>query len=212
MGVPSSDTYLSIIGGGLVAAIVTIIASVYWDKKKQKLSEDWEFRRYQANLVHFSTAGLMEAYFSAKSELLYMTSTLEVLLGTLNQLTAQADLIVRQQGGPQLTVADLERRKHELLEPFSNFNAQQVTSRWNQYEQKAKDNHAKTEVHLATLLDLIPAELYAELVGLHQRLSAPFVWDLPHAKEKLATLDGAQSEILDLRQKLLRQLEAKLGR
>ena len=156
----SSDTYLSIIGGGLVAAIVTIGSNIWWDRKKQQLSEDWEFRRYQANLIHISTAGLMEAFFSAKSELLYMTSTLETLLATLNQLSAQADMIVRQQGGPQLTVEELEQRKQQLLQPFQAFNAQQVTLRWNQYEQKGNENHAKGEIHLTTLKHLIPAELY----------------------------------------------------
>src|ERR1019366_4939614 len=207
-----SDTYLSIVGGGLVAAVVTTVANIFWDQKKQKLSEDWELRRYQANLIHFSTAGLMEAFFSAKSELLYMTSTLELLLGTLNQLTAQADQIVRQQGGPQLTVAELEQRKQQLLQPFQSFNAQQVTLRWNQYEQKAKENHAKAEVHLTTLKHLVPAELYDGLLTLFERFSAPFVWDLPHAKEKLKTLEDALPEILELRAKLFRQLEIKLGR
>lgn len=68
------EPFLSIVGGGLIAAIITIAFNVYWDNKKQKASEDWEFRRYQANLVHHSTAGLMEAFFSAKSEMLYLTS------------------------------------------------------------------------------------------------------------------------------------------
>ena len=40
----------------------------------------------------------MDAFFSAKNEMYYLTSTLESLLATLNQLSAQADQIVRQQG------------------------------------------------------------------------------------------------------------------
>lgn len=108
------EPFLSIVGGGLIAAIITIAFNVYWDNKKQKASEDWEFRRYQANVMHYSTAGLMEAFFSGKSEMLYLTSTLETLLATLTRLTAQADQIVRQQGGPTLTVAELEQRKNQL--------------------------------------------------------------------------------------------------
>jgi hypothetical protein len=61
-------------------------------------SEDWEFRRYHANQIHFATAGLMEVFFAAKIELYFLTAALETLLAGLNQLTAQADAIVRQQG------------------------------------------------------------------------------------------------------------------
>lgn len=207
-----AEPFLSIVGGGLIAAIVTIVFNAYWDSRKQNIAEDWEFRRYQANLIHYSTAGLMEAFFSGKSELLYLTSTLEVLLATLNQLAAQADQIVRQQGGPALTVAELEQRKQQLLQPFQNFNNQQVVLRWNQYEQKAKENHGKAEVHLTTLQRLIPAQLYAELIAMFERLSAPFIWDLPHAKDKLRILEDALPEVLVLREKLAKALEAKLGR
>jgi hypothetical protein len=59
------EPYLSIIGGGLVAAVITLVFNALWDKHKQKLMEDWEFKRYQANAIHFSTMGLMEAYFSS---------------------------------------------------------------------------------------------------------------------------------------------------
>jgi hypothetical protein len=207
-----TEPFLSIVGGGLVAAVLTLGFNAWWDGRKQKLAEDWEFKRYHANIIHSSTAGLMDAFFSAKNEMYYLTSTLEALLQTLNQLSAQADQIVRQQGGPELTVAALEERKRQLLQPFQTFNQQQVTMRWNQYEQKAKENHTKAEVHLTTLKALIPKSLYEELMALFQRLSAPFVWDLPHGKEKLQTLEGAVEEVLAIREKLMHELEMKLGR
>jgi hypothetical protein len=207
-----SEPWLSVVAGGFVAAVVTLIFNAWWDGKKQKLTEDWEFRRYHANQIHLATAGIMEAYFSAKTELYYLTTTLESLLGTLNQLTAQADQIIRQQGGPELTVAVLQQRKQPLLEPFQKFNQEQVNLRWGHYEQKAKENHTKAEVHLMTLKFLVPAALHDELMALFLRRSAPFYWDLLHAKEKLALLESAQSEVLALRFKLMRQLELKLGR
>jgi hypothetical protein len=207
-----SDPWLSIVGGGLIAAIVTIAFSAWWDTRKQKATEDWEFRRYHANQIHFSIAGIMEAYFSARTELYYLTNSIATLLGNLNQLTAQADQIVRQQGGPELTVAVLEQRKAALLQPFQNFNQEQINLRWNQYEQKAKENHTKAEVQLATLKLLIPAALHAELNALFEKLSAPFVWDLVHGREKLATLEAAQPEVLALRERLVAEIEKKLGR
>jgi hypothetical protein len=209
-GVP--EPWLSIIGGGLAAALLMIIFNALWDVRKQKMAEDWEFKRYEANQIHFAIAGIMEAYFSAKSEMYYLTSTLESLLATLNQLAAQADQIVRQQGGPELTVAVLEQRKQALLQPFQNFNQQQVALRWNQYEQKAKENHTKAEVHLATLKFLVPTELYNELIAIFQKLSARFPWNLAGGKEKLATLDAAQADVLALRGKMMRELEKTLGR
>lgn len=207
-----TETLLSIVGGGLVAAILTIVFNALWDIRKQKMAEDWEFKRYHANVIHRSTAGLLEAFFSGKNEMYYLTSTLESLLARLNQLTAQADQIVRQQGGPELTVAALEERKRQLLQPFQTFNQEQVTARWNQYEQKAKENHTKAEIHLTALKPLIPSALYDDLMRLFQRLSAPFVWDLPRGKEKLKTLEDAVPEVMGLREKLMRELEIKLGR
>lgn len=209
---PATEALLGIIGGGLAAAILTIGFNAWWDKRKQKMTEDWDFRRYQANQIHFATAGIMEAYFSAKTEMYYLTSTLETLLAALNQLTAQADQIVRQQGGPQLTVTVLEQRKQALLQPFQKFNQEQVRLRWGQYEQKAKENHTKAEVHLTALKPLIPKALHDELMALFLRLSASFEWDLPHGKEKLALLEGALPEVLALREKLMRELERRLGR
>ena len=178
-----SEPWLSVVAGGAVAALMTLFFNAWWDSRKQKMSEDWEFRRYHANMIHQSTAGLMEAFFTAKAEMLYLTSTLETLLAALNQLSAQADLIVRQQAGTALSVAEFDQRKQQLLQPFQTYNQQQVTLRWNQYEQRAKENHAKAEVHLTTLKSLIQADLYIELMALFSRLSAPFVWDLPHGKE-----------------------------
>jgi molybdenum-dependent DNA-binding transcriptional regulator ModE len=212
MDIPHGEPFLSIIGGGLVAAVITLVFNAWWDTHKQKLLEDWEFKRYQANTIHFSTMGLMEAFFAAKTEMYYLTSVLESLLETLNQLSTQADAIVRQQGGPELTVAVLEERKRQLLQPFQNFNSQQVTVRWNQYEQKAKENHAKAEIHITTLKSLIPAKLHEELVALFGRLSAPFPWNLPHGKEKLALLEAALPDILRIRGQLMRELELKLER
>ncbi len=126
-----TEPFLSIVGGGLVAAALTLGFNAWWDKRKQKLTEDWEFKRYEANQIHFATMGLVEAFFAAKAEMYYLNAVLGTLLGTLNQLAAQADAIVRQQGGPQLTVGELDERKRQLLEPFRNFNQQQVNLRWN---------------------------------------------------------------------------------
>jgi hypothetical protein len=132
----------------------------------------------------------MEAYFSAKTGMYYITTTLESLWASLNQLSAQADQIVRQQGGPALTVAELEQRKQQLLQPFQTYNTQQVGLRWNQYEQKAKENHAKAEINLMTLKPLIPTALYDELTALFVRLSAPFRLGPTSWKGKIESLGG----------------------
>ena len=156
--------------------------------------------------------GLMEVFFSAKTEILFLVATLETLLGVLNQLTAQADAIVRQQGGPQLTVAELEQRKAQLLQPFQVYNQQQVALRWNQYEQKAKDLQGKAEAYLTVLQPLVPASLYAQTLALYQTLSAPWVSDLPHAKERLKVFEDSLPALNHIREQLTRQIEVKLGR
>ena len=51
------NPWLSIVGGGLVSVLITIGFNVYWDRKKQQLLEDWEFRRYHANQIHVATLG-----------------------------------------------------------------------------------------------------------------------------------------------------------
>jgi hypothetical protein len=206
------EPFLSIVGGGLVAALVTIGFNVWWDYKKQKSLEDWEFKRYEANVIHYCTNALMEAFFSAKTELYYLTSTLESLLNSLQQLGHQADAIIRQELGPNLTVAELEQRKEAALEPFKTYNQQQINIRWNQYEQKAKESHAKAEVNLVTLRPLIRQRLYEDVAELFDRLSEPFIWDLPHGNEKLQTLEDATTEILQFREDLMAEMEVKLGR
>jgi hypothetical protein len=206
------EPWLSVIGGGLAAALVTIGFNVWWDKQKQKQSEDWEFRRYQANQVHFSTFGLIEVFFSAKTELYFLVSTLETLLASLNQLAFQADAIVRQQGGPQLTVADLEQRKAQLLQPFQTYNAQQVSLRWNQFEQKTKDLQAKAEAHLNVLRPLVPSALYEQILALYGKFSPRWVWDLPHAQERLKLYEENIPDVNRIREQLTKQIEIKLGR
>ena len=206
------DTVLSIVGGGLVAAVLTIFFNAWWDTRKQKASEDWEFRRYRANLIHHGAFGLMEVFFAAKAELDYLVGTLDALLATLNQLSAQADAIVRQQGGPALTVAQLEQRKRDLLQPFQNFNSEQVRVRWNQYEQKAKELEAKAESYLNVLQPLVPQGLNAEMNQLFLALSEDFVWDLPHAKEKFQVYIDKTPEFQALQKRLAEQIEVQLGR
>jgi len=206
------EPWLSVLGGGLAAALVTIGFNVWWDKQKQKLSEDWEFRRYHANQVHFATAGLMEVFFAAKTEIYFLACTLETLLAGLNQLATQADAIVRQQGGPQLTVAELEQRKAQLLQPFQTYNAQQVSLRWNQFEQKTKELQAKAEAYISVLQPLIPAPVYAQLLALYQKFEGRWVWDLPHAQERLKLYEDNIPELNRIRGQLTKQIEIKLGR
>jgi len=206
------EPWLSVVGGGLAAALVTIAFGVFWDIRKQKSSEDWEFRRYHANQVHFATVGLTEVFFAAKTELYFIASTLETLLAGLNQLATQADTIVRQQGGPQLTVTELETRKAQLLQPFQTYNKQQVSLRWNQFEQKTKELQAKAEAYMSVLQPLIPASVYGQLLALYQKFEGRWVWDLPHAQERLQLYEDNIPELNRIRGQLTRQIEIKLGR
>lgn len=176
------------------------------------MAEDWEFRRYHANQIHIATFGLMEVFFAAKTEIYFLAATLETLLGALNQLRAQADAIVRQQGGPQLTVAQLEQRKAELLQPFEKYNNEQVGLRWNQFEQKSKELQAKAEGYMSVLQPLIPVAIYEQLGALYQKFSTRWVWDLPHAQERFKLYENAVPELNLIREQLARQIEVKLGR
>jgi hypothetical protein len=207
-----AEPWLSVVAGGLAAAVLTLIFNVCWDWRKQKLAEDWEFRRYHANQIHIATFGLIEAFFTVKTEIYYLTCTLETLLGSLNQLAAQADAIVRQQGGPQLTVALLEQRKEELLQPFKRYNQEQVHLRWNQFEQKSKELQAKAEVYVSMLQPLVPAATYKQLIALYQKFDTRWVWDLPHAQERLKLYEDSIPDVKVIREQLTKQIEVKLGR
>ena len=63
-----------------------------------------------------------------------------------------------------------------------------------------------------SLKPLISTPLHDELMALFQRLSAPFQWDLPNGKEKLAVLEAALPEVIASREKLMQELEKKLDR
>jgi hypothetical protein len=154
----------------------------------------------------------MEVFFAAKIELYFLTATLETLLASLNQVTIQADAIVRQQGGPQLTVPELEQRKAQLLQPFRTYNDQQVAVRWNQFEQKTKDLQAKAEAYISALQPLIPAPVYRQLLALYQKFEGRWFWDLPHAQERLKLYEDSVPELNRIREQLTKQIEIKLGR
>ena len=206
------NPWLSVVGGGLVSVLITIGFNVYWDKKKQQLLEDWEFRRYHANQIHVATAGLVEAFFESKAEMYFLFYTLETLAGTLTQLTSQAEAIVRQQARPELTAAELEQRKAQWLQPFQKFNQEQVTLRWNQHEQKAKEMQAKAETHLSELQPLIPSPIFDQLLALYAKLNTRWVWSLQSAQEQSQVYEDVLPELTRIRAALMQQIEIKLGR
>ena len=207
-----SEPLLSIIGGGLAAAIVTIAFNAWWDNRKERRAEDWEFRRYRANLVHGAAFGLMEIFFSAKTEIDYLVGTLGTLDASLRQLDHQADAIIRQQGGSLITVVQLEQRKADLLQPFRTFHQQQVQLRWNQYEQKVKDLEAKAEALLNVLQPLLPDDLNGEIVALFVQLTADYEWNLANAEARLTLFRESQPRFTNIQRKLARQIEIQLGR
>src|SRR5258708_19036792 len=153
-----SEPWLSIIGGGLVAAIATLLFNAWWDTRKAKNAEDWEFKRYRANLIHHSRIGLMDAFFGYKSELEFLAGTLEAMVNSLELLTKKTEEMIKQAGGQGLTVAQLEEQKNAVLQPYQQYNAQQIVLRWNQHEQKAKDLQAKAESIFGVLQPLVPPD------------------------------------------------------
>jgi hypothetical protein len=204
--------WLSIVAGGLVSVLITIGFNVYWDQKKQELLEDWEFRRYHANQIHLATSGLMEAFFAAKAELYFLFYTLETLAESFTQLTSQADEIVRLQADPGSNAAELERRKTQWLQPLQKFNQEQVTLRWNQHEQKAKELQAQAETHMSALQPLVPAPLFQELLAFYAKLNTRWTWSLQSAQEQSKLYEDAVPEISRIRSKLVEQIELKLRR
>ena len=205
------NPWLSIVGGGLVSVLVTIGFNVYWDGKKQRLLEDWEFRRYHANQIHLATAGLMEAFFAAKAELYFLFYTLETLAGTLTQLVAEADVMAAQQGGGELADDEIELRNAKWLQPFRKFNQEQVALRWNQHEQRANEIQAKAETHMNELQALVPAPLFNQLVRLYAKLNTRWSWSLQAAQEQSKLYEDVLPEVIRIRAELMQQIEIKMG-
>jgi hypothetical protein len=204
------NPWLSIVGGGLVSVLITIGFNVYWDIKKQRLLEDWEFRRYQANQIQLATAGVMEAFFAAKAELYFLFYTLETLAGSIAGLTSQAEAIVREQAGPELTATELEQRKAQWLQPFQDFNQKQVILRWNQHEQKANETQAKAETHISQLQPLVPAAIFQQLLALYARLNTRWSWSLQAVREQSQLFEDSLPELSSVRSELMKQIELKL--
>jgi hypothetical protein len=127
-------------------------------------------------------------------------------------LTSQAEAIVRQQARPELTAAELEQRKAQWLQPFQKFNQEQVTLRWNQHEQKAKEMQAKAETHLSELQPLIPSPIFDQLLALYAKLNTRWVWSLQSAQEQSQVYEDVLPELTRIRAALMQQIEIKLGR
>src|SRR5450432_353160 len=173
-----NETLLSIVGGGTVAAFLTIFFNVYWDTKKERSSQDWEFKRYRANLVHTATFGLMETFFAAKTEIEYLVGTLSSLEAALSGLMLNTITTTRQHGGPHLTVDELNRIVDEQMQGYRNYTKQQIDIRWNQYEQKMKDLQARSLGYLSVLKPLVQLALYGHILALVTELSTPYPWTL----------------------------------
>jgi hypothetical protein len=154
----------------------------------------------------------MEAFFASKSELFFLYYTLETLTGTLTQLTSQSDTIVRQQSAPDITAAEFEQRKAQWLQPFQHFNQEQVTLRWSQHEQKAKELQAKAETHMSELQPLVPSQVFAQLIAVYAKLNTQWSWTLQSAREQSQLYEDALPEITRIRAALMQQIELKLIR
>jgi hypothetical protein len=204
--------WLSIVGGGLVSVLITIGFNVYWDKKKQELLEDWEFRRYHANQIHLATVGLMESFFAAKAELYFLFYTLETLAGALAQLTSEADAVVQVQVGPELSAAESEVRKAQWLQPFQKFNQEQVALRWNQHDQKANEIQAKAEAHMSELQTLVPASIFEQLLALYAKLNTRWAWSLQAVQEQSKLFEDVLPELSRIRAQLMQQIKLTMGR
>lgn len=208
-----TEPWLSVIGGGFVAAVVTVVFNAWWDSKKEQSAQQWEFRRYRANLVHGAAFGLMDAFFAAKTEIDYLVGTLGSLQAGLEQLGTRADAIVlRQAVGQHLTGGELEQMKAALMQPFQTYNQQQVALRWNQYEQKMKDLEARAETYMYVLEPLIPADLHQRLVAMVRKLSEDYPWDLPNARQKLELFVESLPEFQAIQREVTNQIEVQLGR
>jgi len=207
-----SEPWLSVVGGGFVAAVLTLVFNAWWDTKKAKNAEDWEFKRYRANIIHHSRIGLMDCFFGAKSELEFLAGTLETLVGSLDALAKTAEGIVKQAGGQPLTVAQLDERKNALLQPYQQYNQQQIQLRWNQHELKAKELQAKAESLLYVLQPLVPPDLYKDMAGLYGKLNTPWVWNLQNTKLRLEMYKSVLPEFQALQERLAKHIEVQLGR
>ena len=65
------EPWFAVVGDALAAALLTIVFNAVWDDKKQKLAEDWEFRRYHANMIHVATVGIVDAFFPPNGVYVY---------------------------------------------------------------------------------------------------------------------------------------------
>jgi hypothetical protein len=65
---------------------------------------------------------------------------------------------------------------------------------------------------MSVLQPLIPSSVYGELVALYQKFEGRWVWDLPHAQERLRLYQDNVPELNRIRGQLTKRIEIKLGR
>ena len=65
---------------------------------------------------------------------------------------------------------------------------------------------------MSILQPLIAGPIYARILALYQKFAPRWIWDLPHAQERLQLYEDSLPELSQIRMQLAQQIEVKLGR
>lgn len=198
--------WVSVLAGGVGAAVATAVFEWLRDKSRQKTREDWERRRYKANQLNAATAGMVEAFYGVKAELNFLVSGLEALDAEMARQSRRASELLGAfplEGGP---LGRLERHS-QLLAQLQDGLRQQQAYRFAQYEGKAKDARARAEACLQTIELLAPGSASCSARGVFEALAASWNWNLAGARQELARFERNEGQVLAIRRLLEEEAE-----
>ncbi|TAM81096.1 MAG: hypothetical protein EPN47_14570 [Acidobacteria bacterium] len=206
----TTEQLLSLLAGGVSAAVVTAGFNVWWDRRKQKIVAQWERRKYDTNTKLHIVYHLTETFYNTESELHFVTLEVGGYHEALRALEQQIAQNLQAQN-PAMPAVQLQALHNLTLAPVRQWIGQMEANRWSQYNNSVKALRARAEAALSlTEYSLRTQGVYARLATLfrqfQENLSPPGVQS---AQARLQDLRNREQEFKDI----LRQIreEAWMG-
>ena len=167
----SQQFILSLLAGGLSAAIFTAAFNVWWNGRRQEIAERWESRKYEANLKLQLLFKLTEIYYANINELYFVILEVGSLHASFAVIEQEMSRNLQSQN-PALPVGQVQTLLNPALAPTKQLLSQIEMNRWLQYNNSVKNLRSSAGAALSVAeYALTTKDIYARLATLINQLS-----------------------------------------
>lgn len=205
-----STVLLGVLGGGIVAAIITAGFNVYWDKQKQKITENWERRRYDANLKRQLLFGITDVFYSTKSEIFFAELEIRSLQEGLQKIEQNVDANLRA-SNPGMAVQQLSALKAQVVSPIQFWIVQMQVNRTSQYNTSVKVLRSRAEAWLSVAQRCLKTpDLYAGMQTMFKQFSRDILDGVDDFKKRFQEMEASDEQFKDVQKRIEHEIDAAL--